>query len=156
MRFLGEWIYQPALWHLTRYSASMAFFVGLFIAFLPMPGHMPLAAVTALWLRCNLPLAVVLTWVTNPFTIGPIFLMAYQIGAVVLGVPKGRFRFEMSWDWLSQTLPDVWQPFLLGCLLMALFASSTGYVFINLLWRYEVGKRWRARRDLRRTRRKAP
>jgi len=153
LHFLGEWIYHPSLWHLTRYSASMAFFIGLFIAFLPIPGHMPLAALTALLLRCNLPLAVVLTWVSNPFTLGPIFLLAYQAGAFVLGTPPGTFKFEMSWEWLQVTLPSVWQPFLLGCFLLGLCAGSIGYVFINLLWRYEVGKRWRLRRAARRARR---
>lgn len=66
LRFLGDWIYETNLWHINRYSASMAFFVGLFIAFMPIPGQMVVAALFALLLRCNLPLSICLVWVTNP------------------------------------------------------------------------------------------
>ena len=31
LHFLGDWIYETNLWHINRYSASMAFFVGLFV-----------------------------------------------------------------------------------------------------------------------------
>ena len=55
LRLLGDWIYATNLWHINRYSASMAFFVGLFVAFMPIPGQMILAALMAVLLRCNLP-----------------------------------------------------------------------------------------------------
>lgn len=70
---LGDWIYATNLWHINRYSASMAFFVGLFTAFMPIPGQMLLAASLALLLRCNLPLSVALVWVTNPLTMPALF-----------------------------------------------------------------------------------
>ena len=44
----------------------MAFFVGLFVAFMPIPGQTIAAAVLAVLLRCNLPLSVGLVFVTNP------------------------------------------------------------------------------------------
>ena len=82
LQSLGDWIYEPNLWHLNRYSASMAFFVGLFVAFIPIPGQMPVAALVALLVRCNLPLAVGLVWLTNPVTMPPLFYMAYRVGAL--------------------------------------------------------------------------
>jgi len=48
LSILGDWIYATNLWHLNRYSASMAFFVGLFVAFLPIPAQMVAAALLAL------------------------------------------------------------------------------------------------------------
>ena len=50
LKVLGEWVYAGNLWHINRYSASMAFFVGLFVAFMPIPGQMVLAAMMAIWL----------------------------------------------------------------------------------------------------------
>ena len=55
LRILGDWVYASNLWHINRYSASMAFFVGLFVAFMPIPSQMVMAAVLAVLLRCNLP-----------------------------------------------------------------------------------------------------
>ena len=72
--FSGDWIYASNLWHINRYSAAMAFFVGLFVAFMPIPGQTIAAAVLAVLLRCNLPLSVGLVFITNPITIALCFL----------------------------------------------------------------------------------
>ena len=68
LNFLGDWIYASNLWHINRYSAAMAFFVGLFVAFMPIPGQTIAAAVLAVLFRCNLPLSVGLVFVSNPIT----------------------------------------------------------------------------------------
>ncbi len=146
---LGEWIYQPNLWHINRYSASTAFFVGLFVAFIPLPSQMILASLLSVWLRCNLPLAIGLCWVTNPITMGPIFWFAYQLGALVMGVTAETDRFSISWEWLSSGLIAVWQPFLLGCLLCGFFFGSLGYFVVQGLWRWQVVQRWQTRREKR-------
>jgi uncharacterized protein (DUF2062 family) len=150
LRILGEWIYEPNLWHINRFSASSAFFVGLFVAFIPLPSQMAIACLLSVWLRCNLPLAVALSWVTNPLTMGPIFWFAYKLGALVMGEPTHVEQFSISWEWLQTGLVAIWQPFLLGCLLCAFFFGSLGYFVIQVLWRWQVVQRWEARRERRR------
>ncbi|TDG13999.1 DUF2062 domain-containing protein [Seongchinamella unica] len=150
LRLLGNWIYAGNLWHINRYSASMAFFVGLFIAFMPIPGQMLVAAALAVLFRCNLPLSVGLVWITNPVTLPPIFFLAYKLGAMIIGVPLQPLKFELSFYWLTHRLEDVWQPFLLGCLLCGLFFGSLGYFVINILWRLRVARMMRERRRRRR------
>lgn len=152
LRFLGEWIYQPNLWHINRYTASMAFFVGLFVAFMPVPGQMVIAALLAVRLRCNLPLSVGLVWITNPVTMPAIFFLAYSIGALIMQTPLQPMEFELSWHWLSQSLAAIWQPFLLGCLLCGLFFGSVGYFVINMMWRWRVVRHWQQRKAERRRR----
>jgi len=152
---LGEWIYEPNLWHLNRYSASMAFFVGLFVAFIPIPGQMPVAALIAMLVRCNLPLSVCLVWITNPVTMPPLFFMAYQVGALLLDVPASQMEFELSFDWLGSQMADIWQPFMLGCLVCALFFGCLGYFVISLLWRWRVSVQWNARKRRRAARQKS-
>lgn len=149
---LGDWVYASNLWHLNRYSASMAMFVGLFAAFIPIPGQTIVAAALAVLMRCNLPLSVSLVFITNPVTMPPIFYMAYQLGALIIDVPVKEVVLEVGFHWLTNSLAHVWKPFLLGCLLFGLFFGSLGYFVMNLLWRWNVVRQWRARKRTREAR----
>ncbi|MFT6051475.1 MAG: hypothetical protein ACI9B9_001115 [Halioglobus sp.] len=150
LRVLGDWVYEPNLWHITRYSASMSFFVGLFVAFIPLPGQMVIAAVLSVWLRCNLPLAIGLAWITNPLTIPAIFYLSYRVGALILDVPTHSIDFELSFNWLASELVQIWRPFLLGCLTCGFFFGALGYFVISMLWRMRVARLWRQRKARRR------
>ena len=58
LRFLGSLLHDPNLWHLNRHSVARAMGIGLFAALMPMPLQMLLAAVLAIWVRANMPIAV--------------------------------------------------------------------------------------------------
>lgn len=152
---LGEWIYQTNLWHINRYSASMAFFIGLFVAFIPLPGQMVIAALLAILVRCNLPLSVSLIWITNPLTMPAIYYLAYRVGALLIDVPVQFVRFQLSWEWVSNSLVAIWEPFLLGCLICGLFFGSLGYFVISMLWRWRVASHWKQRKLSRQARAEA-
>lgn len=149
LRMLGDWVYAGNLWHINRYSASMAFFVGLFVAFMPIPGQMLLAATLAVLLRCNLPLSISLVWITNPITMPAIFFLAYKVGAMIVDVPLKDIEFELSIYWLSHSLAAIWKPFLLGCLICGLFFGCLGYFVISQLWRWRVAYHWHERKKKR-------
>ena len=149
MRMLGDWIFESNLWHLNRYSASMAFFVGLFVCFLPIPGQMAVAAILALTLRCNLALSVALVWITNPITMPAIFYLAYEVGAVLLELPLQENTFELSMEWLQESLASIWKPLLLGGVVCGLLFGSAGYFIINMAWRWRVARNWRKRQKRR-------
>ena len=146
LSLLGDWIYAGNLWHINRYSASMAFFIGLFVAFMPIPGQMMLAALLAVLVRCNLPLSVGLVWITNPVTIPGIFFLSYKVGAMIIDVPVENIEFELSYYWLTNSLAAIWRPFLLGCLICGLFFGSLGYFAISMFWRWRVVYHWRERK----------
>lgn len=158
LRVLGEWIYQTNLWHINRYSASMAMFTGLFVAFLPIPGQMLVAAILAVLLRCNLPLSVALVWVTNPVTMPAIFYLTYRVGALLIDVPAPveEQEFEMSLAWLQSRIGLIWKPLLVGSLLLGLMVGSLGYFLVNLFWRIHVVRHWRQRRARREARKSDP
>ena len=149
MRILGDWIHDPNLWHLNRRSASLAFFIGLFCAFLPIPFQMLIAAALAIIVRSNLPLSVGLVWITNPLTIGPVFYGTYLIGAHLLQVSPSPFVLELSWEWASNELSQIWKPLLLGSLLCSFFFGSVGFLLVHWIWRWHVVKRWEARKEAR-------
>lgn len=145
LRFLGSRIHDPNLWHLNRRSASGAFAVGLFFAWIPLPMQMLLAAFGAMSARVNLPLSVVLVWLSNPITMPPLFYGAYLLGAKILGVEEQEFAFELSLQWLASSLSTIGPAFILGCLICAVVSSLVGYTTIRLLWRISAIKKWNQR-----------
>lgn len=148
LRFFGERLHNPNLWHLNRRSVAGAMAVGIFAAFIPMFGQMIIAAAAAMWLRVNLPLAVAMVWVTNPFTVAPIFFFTYKIGAWLLGINNRTFTFEPSLDWLIDNMSTIWQPLVLGSLLVGTLSSLIVYTAVRLAWRwYVIRKRRRISRS---------
>jgi uncharacterized protein (DUF2062 family) len=133
---LGDRLHHPRLWHLNRRSVAGATGVGLFVAFLPVPFQMVLAALGALWLRVNLPLAVALIFVTNPLTMGPAFYLCYKVGGWLLGgttIHTGK-GFKPTIEWLLAELATIWQPLITGSLLIGTLSSLLGYFLVQLLW----------------------
>jgi uncharacterized protein (DUF2062 family) len=141
----GSLLHDPNLWHLNRRSAAGAFSLGLFFMFWPVPFQMWLAAAMAIPLRVNLPLSVATVWITNPFTMPPIFYGAYLVGSTVLGTEEKEFAFELSWDWVVHSMGTIGPAFLLGCILCSIVFSSLGYVIFNYVWRLSVAKAWQRR-----------
>ena len=131
-------MHKPNLWHLNRRSVAGAFAVGLFCAWMPVPFQMALAAGAAIWIGTNLPLSIVLVWITNPVTITPMFYFAYLVGTWIIGEPPTDFSFELTFDWLLNELSSSWKPFLVGCFTLASISSLIGYFVIDGFWRYSV------------------
>ncbi len=140
LSIFGNLLHEPNLWHMNRKSVSMAFMVGLFFMWVPLPSQMILAAGAAILLRCNLPISVALVWITNPVTMPAMFYAAYILGNWMLGLPPSNIEFEASFDWIAQQMEAIWQPFLLGCLTLGIISSSLGYVGIRLIWRLHILK----------------
>lgn len=146
LRWLGPIIDDPNLFHLTRHSVSLAFFVGLFMAFIPIPFQMVIAALLALWLRCNLPISVALVWLTNPVTIPPLFFCTYLFGTVLLGVEPIDIHIKLNWEWLRVEGSKVWLPLLVGSLASGLLVGSIGFFAIRGIWRWHVVRNWEKRK----------
>ena len=152
LRFLGARLHESNLWHLNRNSVAKAFAIGLFMAFVPMPFQMVPAAILAIYFRANLPISVALVWITNPLTMAPTYYFCYRIGAWLLNTYPQPIAFELSLGWFSTELLRIWQPFLLGCLLVATVLALLGYHGMHQLWRWHVVRDW----DRRRARRGRP
>ena len=154
-RVFGRLLLDPDLWHLGRGSVTRAVSIGLFMAWVPVPFQMVLAAGAALAARCNLPVAVAMVWVSNPVTVAPLFYAAHKLGEWMLDRPPGDFRIELSLRWLFEELGKVWEPLLLGCLVMGVASAILGQILIRLVWRAHTMVSWRDRR-IRRQRRGDP
>ena len=138
LRFLGNRLFDAGLWHLNRRSAAKAFMVGIFVALLPIPFQMVIAAILAVYLRCNLPLSVALVWLTNPLTMPVVFYFTYRVGCWVLHISPAGSSLEISWEWLMSKLSVIWLPLYLGSFICAVVASALSYFAINYLWYFHV------------------
>lgn len=147
LQFLGERLHEPNLWHLNRRSVSLAFAIGLFVAWIPTPGQMIISAAWAFYFRANLPISCALVWITNPLTMPPMFYFAYLVGSFVLGQNLAVDDSAFSIEKVLSSIGDIGGPFLLGCLILGIVSSVIGYFSMNLLWRYIVVSRWIKRKD---------
>jgi uncharacterized protein (DUF2062 family) len=136
----------PVYWSLNRRNVTRAFAVGLFIAFIPLPIHILLAPAIALILRLNIPAVVAGTLLTNPFTVVPLYVTAYWVGAQMLGIPERHVEFAMTWEWLQTELLPIWKPFLLGCFVMGALSALAGYALLGGLWHITLVMKYHERK----------
>jgi len=146
--WLGDHIHDPDVWHFGRRAVPNGVGCGAFLALLPVPGQMLLAAIAAIVFRCNLPLAVAMTWVSNPITFAPITLVVYEVGAVLTDAPTTPLTAGMtlSPDQLLNVLSQIGKPFLVGSLVCAALAGLSANLLVRLAWR---GSIWYRRRRAR-------
>lgn len=137
----------PVYWALNRRNVTRAFALGVFLAFVPLPGSFLLAAILALILRLNVPAAVAGTLVNNPLTMVPLFFSAYWVGTQLLGVPERAVEFHMTWEWLRTGLLPIWKPFLLGCLVMGMLSALAGYAILGGLWHVTLVMKYHRRKS---------
>jgi uncharacterized protein len=144
LRRFGARLQDGNLWHLNRRSISGGVALGLFCAMLPLPLQMLIAGGLAIWLRVNLPISVVLVWITNPLTLGPIWYVSYRLGALLLDLPPRDVDFELSLHSLLVTMQDVWKPLFLGSVVLGALLALLGFLLVRLAWRLYVVQQRRA------------
>lgn len=147
---LGDILHDPNIFHLNRHSAAGGVAIGLFLAFMPIPGQTILAALLAIYFRVNLPLAVVFVFVSNPVTIPPLFYLAYRTGALMLQETPIKLDFEFSLDWLGGVIFDIWDALLLGSFTLGGISALLGYFVIRMLWRLAIIRKWEDRKEKKR------
>lgn len=164
IRPLGAWLHHHNLWHVHRRSVASGVAIGMLCGLIPGPFQMMSAALVAVLFRANLPVAVFTTLYTNPFTIVPIYMLAYKVGEFATGYHKGlppvQFALpEMDWSNWYVVLPEwfilLGKPFVIGLLLLGIVLAIAGYFLVRVLWYAMVVLEWR-RRAARRANRSGP
>ena len=152
---LAHWFHHPNLWHCNRHCIANACFIGLFVAMLPIPMQMLVAALVCVVFHANIPVALMLVWVSNPLTMLPLFYTAYKIGSALIQVEPIDFdmafitewRFwEWPWKMIAENLLSIWAPLLLGSLWMGTTLGLVAYYTTHYLWRRSTLNRWYARK----------
>jgi len=142
---LGPRLLHHSLWHLNRRSVAGGVAAGMFAGLIPgsNPVQFSAGALLAIAFRVNLPLSVLVTLYSNPFTIVPLYYVAFRIGQLVL-LQSGGTLPEIAWnvDWLI----SVGKPLLIGVPLLAIVLAAISYFLIDWAWRLSVCWQWSQRR----------
>lgn len=144
LRWLGPLLRRPWLWHLNRRSVAAGAAIGVFFGFMIPVLQIGAAAVLAVMLRANLPVAAVSTLVSNPVTYAPIFLLAHQTGSALLGqtvdedtaaalAAAGDDRGDDAGDWTERALA-LGKPLFVGLAVFAGVGAVLAWVTVNVLW----------------------
>lgn len=159
-RFIGLFgglLHHHNLWHLHRRSVAGGVAVGLFTGLIPgsNPVQFLFAALFAIAFRVNLPVAVFTTLYSNPFTIVPIYLVAYTLGNFITGHGTGNLpqaELDLLDKNISEWIPAIvdWgiaigKPLLIGLPLLALLLAVVGYFTVRGAWRLHVIYNWQKR-----------
>lgn len=155
---LGPWLQHHNLWHLHRRSVAGGIAAGLFAGLIPgsNPVQFTAGALLAMVFRVNLPLAVLVTLYSNPFTIVPLYYIAFKIGQLVLLQSGGELppiAFGLEGKGITEWIPaafhwlmSVGKPLAIGLPLLALLLALVGYFAVDWAWRLYVRCAWQSRR----------
>jgi uncharacterized protein (DUF2062 family) len=153
----GTFFLHPNLWHVNRRSVSGGVAAGMFAGLVPgsNPVQFTLAALLAVAFRVNLPVAVAVTLYTNPLTIGPLYVIAYWIGTLLVPGDGAPLSHPPGFDWSNfgaslhafvEWMLSLGKPLALGLVALAVGLAIAGYVVVQLAWRVHVVLAWRRRR----------
>jgi uncharacterized protein (DUF2062 family) len=141
----------PELWRFTRRSVPRGVALGLFAGFIVPLGQIFLAAFLAMPVRANVSVAVLVTFITNPFTLPFWIVVANRIGRFMLRVDPIGLASAMGsgwgwWDtlvWFAQSAAFT----TIGFVVLSIVTSVLGYVVSGFVWRGWIGRKHRARRE---------
>lgn len=150
----------PRLWVLHRRGVALGVALGIGIGVFPVPLQMPAAMLAAVALRANVAAAAAATWLTNPFTMAPIWALAALLGSFV--VPRAAASAisptPVVWAWSDpQSWPAaLWEPvtswgpaLLAGFPLAGVVLGVSAYLVVYWGWAVLIRREQRRRLERR-------
>jgi len=138
------------LWRFTRRSVPRGVALGLFAGFIIPVGQIFVAAFLALPVRANVPVAALLTFVTNPFTLPFWLVVANKVGRFTLHIDAATFNtandtLASGWwqktGWFLETAGVT----AFGFIVLSIVTAAAGYFLSGFVWRLLVARRWARR-----------
>ncbi len=123
----------------NRRSVSKALLVGLFIAVIPMPFQMLAVLAVTPFMRFNVPIALAMCWLSNPFTMPPMYYVEYLTGCKLLGI-EPIHDISLTVEWFKKNLPDIFVPLYVGTFFYGFTIAPAAYFLSNWLWIHSVRK----------------
>ena len=159
--FAGS-VLHSELWRFTRRSVPRGVALGLFVGTMIPLAHFVVATFLAVFIRANIPAALLATFVGFPVIYVFIVAAAYKIGTWLLHVdasthiqPISETMQATQTDHLLQQLTGAGLDTAFGLFVIATVMATVGYLATSLLWRWWVGTKRRRRLAEARARRAA-
>ena len=106
------WLEQRSLFRFQRQPLARGVAAGMFCGLIPGPLQLPGTLLACAWLRGNIVAGGVATFYTNPLTTVPLYLLAFQLGALVMPgeqtvpawssvAPGGDFSVQALAAWMQ-------------------------------------------------------
>jgi len=148
IRPFGARVLRSELWRFTRRSVPRGVALGALVGIIAPFAQILFAALLALPVRANVPVAALTTFITNPFTTPFIWIAAYQVGKFILRIDAATFAQPMttavhtselgSWiQWLTGAAPIT----AFGLVVIAVVTAALGYVLSAFGWRLWIGRK---------------
>ena len=131
--FLDKYNLPKAYLSVNRRMVTRGVAVGLFWGFIPMPMQMLAVMATTPFLRFNVPIAISMVWLSNPFTMPPMYYVEYLTGNFILG-QEGIDDIELTMEWFSANIGDIFIPLYVGASFYSVIVTGSIYFLLNWLW----------------------
>jgi len=131
--FIKKYKVAPEFLSTNRKMVSKAVFIGLFIAFIPMPMQMLAVLAVMPFVRFNVPIALAMCWLSNPLTMPPMYYMEYVTGSFFLG--NEPLDVKLTLEWFSDNIDDVFIGLYVGSTFYSIIGSFGGYWLVNHFWK---------------------
>lgn len=143
-------ILHSELWRFTRRSVPRGVALGLFVGVMIPLAHFVVATFLAVFVRANIPAALVATFVGFPVVYVLIVALAYKIGNWLLHLdaataiqPISETMQATHTGTFLESLTGAGTETALGLFVIATVLSSLGYLLTSFGWRWWVGRKRR-------------
>ncbi|KAB7884332.1 DUF2062 domain-containing protein [Poseidonibacter ostreae] len=135
LKIFGKLLYKKEIWSLSRKKVLGGVFIGVFVAFIPMPFQMLLVALLAIIFNVNLPITILLVWVSNPLTMPFIYYFEYELGNLVLNV---KDPIEFSFETMNENINEIALSLYVGTAITSTVLAFLSVFILNILWIKDV------------------
>ena len=149
IRPFGQRVLHSEFWRFTRRSVPRGVAVGLLVGiFVMIPGLQIIgSALLCIPVRGNIPVAALMTFLSNPFTTPFILTASYFLGdSLGLGGHQGVPGREATISqWFAWLFSDAALATVSGLFIIAAASALIGYFISILIWRWWTAHKWRRR-----------
>jgi len=145
---IAHHVLDPKLWRMHHESVARGAAIGIFWGFTLPAGQILVAVANSVWWRANIPVAVGMTLITNPFTIGFWLWLAYKAGSLVLDAPPPLPLKQMGQSGgIADYVSSIGAPAILGMGMFAVGGSLAAYALVKIVWRIQFWLKHKNRAD---------
>jgi uncharacterized protein (DUF2062 family) len=131
---LSKYLNATQLWEFNPSAVQKGIALGVACSWIPMPFHTTIAVLLAVLIDCNVLMVITSIWVANPLTMPFMYYSAYRLGAYLMHIDLGDLQFHLSIKDMLHDLHEIWQPFLLGCMILGVASGTIVYLVSRFVW----------------------